>query len=78
MAEQVHGREVKRMAMASGKSITRAALLREVIEKFGEDTRFFSCGDKNMTADELITFFEVNGKLNLQDYSFDSCECLEP
>lgn len=74
MAEQVHGREVKQMAMASGKSLTRESLHQEIIDKFGEQTRFYSCAAENMTADELITFFENNGKLNFEDYSFNACE----
>jgi len=74
MAEQVHGREVKQMAMASGKSMTRASLHQEIIDKFGEETRFYSCAAENMTADELISFFEDNGKLDLQDYRFEACE----
>lgn len=74
MSKHVHGREVKQMAMASGKSMTRESLHQEIIERFGEETRFYSCAAENMTADELISFFETNGKLNLQDYSFDPCE----
>ena len=74
MSKLVHGSEVKKMAMASGKSMTRESLHQEIIEKFGEETRFYSCAADNMTANELITFFENNGKLNLQNYKFESCE----
>jgi len=77
MSKIVHGREVKMMAMASGKLMTRESLHQEIIEKFGAETRFYSCAAENMTADELITFFETNGKLNLQNYNFESCECME-
>ncbi len=77
MAEQIHGGEVKRMAMTSGKTYTRESLHKEIIDTFGEETRFFSCSAENMTADEIISFFEANGKLNLEDYSFKTCQCQE-
>jgi len=75
MAKNIHGGEVKQMVLASGKTYTRESLVTEVIEQFGEDTVFHSCAAENMTADELISFFEANGKLNLQDYTFETCEC---
>ncbi|MBU3916699.1 YecH family protein [bacterium] len=77
MAKHIHGGEVKQMAMASGKTHTRESLHKEIIDTFGKETRFFSCSAENMTADELISFFEANGKLNPSDYSFESCQCHE-
>lgn len=70
MAERVHGHEVKRMVMEAGNSHSRESLVSAIIDKFGEETRFYSCAADNMTADELIAFFENNGKLNQDNYTF--------
>ncbi len=70
MTKQVHGSAIKQMVNESTENYTRDALLSAIIEKFGEDTRFYSCSAENMTADELISFFEGNGKLSTDDYTF--------
>ena len=70
MEKRVHGHEVKRMAIESGKSYTRESLISAIDEKFGKDATFYSCAADNMTADELISFFENNGKVSAPDYNF--------
>lgn len=75
MAKQVHGGEVKQMVVASGKTHTRESLLKEINDNFGADTIFHSCSADSMNADELISFFEANGKLHLKNgkLEFDVC-----
>ena len=70
MTDRIHGHEVKQMVMESGNTYTRDSLISAINDKFGEETRFFSCAADNMTADELLSFFENNGKLNPADYTF--------
>jgi len=70
MADRIHGHEVKQMVMASGSTYTRDSLISAIIDKFGEETRFYSCSADSMTADELIQFFEERGKLNPETYTF--------
>jgi probable metal-binding protein len=70
MTTQVHGSAVRQMVNESTENYTRESLLSAIIEKFGENTRFYSCSAENMTADELLSFFEGNGKLSGDDYTF--------
>lgn len=72
MAERIHGHEVKQMVMESDVRHTRDSLISAIIDKFGEETRFYSCSADAMTAEELISFFESNGKLNQENYTFFS------
>ena len=64
MPEQVHGHEVMAMMIESGKVYTRASLQADIIERFGEGTRFYTCSAEHMTADELISFLEARGKFH--------------
>lgn len=70
MGKRVHGHEVRKMVIESGKNYTREALISAINETFGEDAEFFSCAADNMTADELISFFEKNGKISAPNYNF--------
>ena len=74
MTKYIHGKEVKRMVTESDKSHTRESLIQEIHNCFGEETRFYSCSAENMTAEALISFFEANGKLDTENYRFNSCE----
>jgi probable metal-binding protein len=58
----VHGHEVMKMMIASGKMWTRENLVVEIHQKFGASARFHTCSSDNMTATELIDFLEVRGK----------------
>jgi probable metal-binding protein len=62
MTEQVHGHEVMKMMLEDSKVYTKATLRAEIVDRFGEDTRFYTCSAQNMTADELISFLESRGK----------------
>ena len=62
MSESVHGHEVMKMMVASGKNYTKGSLEHEIIEKFGTDTRFYTCSAENMTAGELVDFLASRNK----------------
>ena len=62
MEQQVHGHEVMQMMVNGQGSYTRETLLRAIIDRFGESTRFYTCSAENMTATELIDFLESRGK----------------
>ena len=62
MPEPVHGHEVMRMMIDEGRVYTKATLCAAIVERFGEETRFYTCSAENMTADELVAFLEVRGK----------------
>ena len=62
MADQIHGHEVMQMMLEEGGSYTRDSLRTAIVERFGEETRFFTCSAENMTPDELIVFLEERGK----------------
>ena len=62
MSEQVHGHEVMLMMIDSGEAYTKATLRAAIIERFGEDTKFYTCSADNMTVDELLVFLEERDK----------------
>ena len=62
MSERVHGHEVMGMMVESGTVYTRESLRAAIVERFGPDTRFYTCSADGMTPDELITFLEARGK----------------
>ena len=64
MTEQIHGHEVMGMMIESGKAYTRQSLRADIVKRFGEDARFYTCSADNMTADELIAFLQARGKFH--------------
>ena len=62
MSERVHGHEVMEMMVESGTVYTRESLRTAIVERFGPDTRFYTCSADGMTPDDLITFLEARGK----------------
>ena len=62
MSEQIHGHEIMEMMLATEQAFTRESLRQAVLDKFGEEARFFTCSAQNMTADEVIDFLQSRGK----------------
>ena len=62
MPKQVHGHEVMRMMIESGKTYTRDSLRAAIVEAFGEDARFYTCSAEHLTPDEIIAFLRARGK----------------
>ncbi|TWU41312.1 hypothetical protein Q31b_27510 [Novipirellula aureliae] len=62
--ESVHGHDIMQMMVESGKRYTKESLRAEIVEKFGEQTRYHTCSKQDMTADELIAFLDTKGKFN--------------
>ena len=58
--EQLHAHNV--LQMMEGHSYTEASLRRAIIDKFGADTRFYTCSADNLDADQLISFLKAKGK----------------
>lgn len=62
MSAKIHGHEVMQMMIQSGQAYTRDSLRTAIVKTFGADARFHTCSAENMTAEELIAFFEARGK----------------
>ena len=62
MSEQIHGHEVMEMMLEDGKVYTKATLCAAIVERFGEEARFFTCSAANMTTEELVEFLDGRGK----------------
>jgi probable metal-binding protein len=60
---QIHGHEVMSMMLDSGKIYTKEELVAEVISKFGPEARFYTCSAQDLSAEKLIAFLELKGKL---------------
>ncbi|HYG34567.1 MAG TPA: YecH family metal-binding protein [Clostridia bacterium] len=69
---QIHGHEVLKMMLASGKTYTRESLVSEIISQFGADARFHTCSAENMSAEELVDFLDARGKLVQQGNGFQT------
>lgn len=61
-SEQIHGHEVMRMMVDSGRSFTKESLRDAIVDRFGSSARFHTCSAENLTADELIEFLAARGK----------------
>lgn len=57
---QLHAHEV--LHMMEGNSYTELSLREAIIQKFGEQQRFFTCSANNMDVDTLIEFLKRKGK----------------
>lgn len=66
--EQLHAHEV--LHMMKGNSYSESSLKKAIIEKFGEDQRFYTCSAENMDIDELIEFLKMKGKFMSTDEGF--------
>lgn len=69
---QIHGHEVLEMMLTSGKTYTKQSLAVDIINKFGANARFYTCSAENMTAEELVEFLDVRGKLVPQGEGFQT------
>lgn len=54
------------------RSFTRESLRDAIHQRFGEETRFFTCSAENMTAEELIDFLAQRGKFVPTDGGFST------
>lgn len=72
MSEAIHGHAVMEMMIESGESYTKESLEKAIIDKFGEEARFFTCSAENMTAKEIIDFLESRGKFVPSDKGFST------
>ena len=59
---EIHGHEVLEMMLASGKAYTRESLVRDIVARFGDHTRFHTCSAADLTAQQLVEFLEARGK----------------
>jgi len=73
---QIHGHEVLKMMLNSGKTYTRQSLVGDIVEKFGAQARFCTCSAENMTAGELVEFLDGRGKLLPQEGGFQTSASL--
>jgi len=60
--EQIHGHEVIRMMLQSGKAYTRSTLLAAIVAQFGPDARFCTCSAQDLTPEGIIDFLQAKGK----------------
>ena len=68
----VHGHEVMQMIVNSNQPFTKESLIKTIVNHFGEDTRFFSCSQANMTAEDIVAFFESKGKFTFSEHGLVS------
>lgn len=59
----IHGHEVLQMMLASGESWTVASLEAAIRRRFGEEARFHTCSEENLSAAELVAFLEKKANL---------------
>ncbi|MEX0289404.1 MAG: YecH family metal-binding protein [Flavobacteriaceae bacterium] len=72
MTQQIHGHEIMEMMLSSSVFYTKESLCQEIISKFGEETRYYTCAQDNMTAKELVEFLESRGKFVGSESGFNT------
>ena len=60
------------MMLAKDKAFTRETLCSAIVEEFGEEARFYTCSEEDMTADELVDFLKAKGKFIEGDSGFNT------
>ena len=70
MAQSIHGHDVMRKMIESGKVYSEESLRTSVAEWFGATARFHTCSAENMTIDELIAFLAERSKFTTEDGGF--------
>ncbi|MEH6453191.1 MAG: YecH family metal-binding protein [Psychromonas sp.] len=63
MNESIHGHQVMELMASSTESHTESELLAIIASTFGENARFHTCMDENLTSKNLIDFLTSKGKL---------------
>lgn len=66
--EQLHAHEV--LHMMEGNSYSETSLKEAIIQKFGNEQRFYACSADDMDIDELIVFLKNKGKFMPEDEGF--------
>ncbi len=74
MSESIHGHEVMQMMVESDQSFSKKTLEEAIISKFGENAKFYTCSQEDMTAVELIAFLESRGKFIEEGQGFTTEE----
>jgi len=59
---EIHAHEVMRMMLETDAGYSRESLAAAIVERFGEDARFYACSLGGMNVSEVINFLEVRGK----------------
>ena len=70
----IHGHEVLQMMLASGECWTAASLEAAIHRRFGAEARFHTCSAENLSAAELVAFFEKKGKFIAKEEGFTTAE----
>ncbi len=74
MAESIHGHDVMSMMIELKQTFTKESLKEAIDKKFGEEARFHTCSEENMTAVELMDFLESRGKFVDEEGGFSTEE----
>ncbi|MDO6688004.1 MULTISPECIES: YecH family metal-binding protein [unclassified Agarivorans] len=74
MSESIHGHQVMQLMLEQGGSFTSASLEELMKTTFGADSKYHTCRQKEMNAQELIVFLAERGKFVEAKQGFTACE----
>lgn len=63
MPDSVHGHDVMALMVAQANPVLKPELIAQIIQTFGEATRYHTCSAENLTAEELISLLLNKGKI---------------
>ncbi len=66
---ELHGTEIFALVKEHG-FMTKEEMIALIKSSFGEDVRFYTCAESNLTPEYLLDFFIRNGKFEEQDGKF--------
>lgn len=63
MSDSVHGHDVMALMVAQANPVLKPELIAQIVQTFGEATRYHTCSAENLTAEELISLLLNKGKI---------------
>ena len=68
--EEVHGHEVMHMMLEQPKGFSRDSLIDAIHQRFGADTKFYTCSAEHLSAAELVDYLEGKNKFSGPEDNF--------
>jgi len=70
--DRIHGHDIMNMMLESNQQFTKESLTQMILDKYGSETRFYTCSAEDMTAEQLVDFLEGKGKFISTDDGFNT------
>ena len=69
---EIHAHEIMHMMLEHGEGFSRESLAKAIRDRFGAETRFYSCSARGMDVEAVIDFLESRGKFVAREEGFNT------